>query len=96
MLIPTGGFGWVIGDREPSSRGTHECLIVIGLATRTEVDDLMHRARAAGAEIVQPAGDQTWGDTAQGNAEVGAYAGGFADPDGHLWQVSLADGLLIR
>jgi predicted lactoylglutathione lyase len=96
MLIPTDGFGWVIGDRELSSRGTHECLIVIGLGTRSEVDDMMRRARAADAEIVQPAGDQTWGEPAAGNAEVGAYAGAFADPDGHLWHVSLADGVLIR
>ena len=33
MLIPAGGFGWVIGDRERAPRGAHECLVVIGLAT---------------------------------------------------------------
>ncbi len=31
MLIPTVGFGWVIGGRKRSPRGAHECLIVIGL-----------------------------------------------------------------
>ena len=31
MLIPTRGFGWVIGDRKRSPRNTHECLVVIGL-----------------------------------------------------------------
>jgi hypothetical protein len=25
-----------------------------------------------------------------------AYAGAFADPDGHMWQVTRADGVLIR
>jgi uncharacterized glyoxalase superfamily protein PhnB len=57
---------------------------VIGLATDTEVDDLTRRARDAGAEIVIEAGNQMWG-----------YAGAFADPDGHMWQVSRADGVLI-
>ena len=37
MLIPTGGFGWVIGDRKRSPRGRHECLVVIGLGTDAEV-----------------------------------------------------------
>jgi len=85
MLIPTGGFGWVIGDRERASKGTHECLIAIGLATAAEVDDLMRRAQEAGAELVFEAGDQMWG-----------YAGAFADPDGHIWQVGRADGDLSR
>ena len=95
MLIPTGGFGWVIGDREPASRGSHECLVVIGLATDTEVDELMDRARGAGAEIVVEAGNQTWGDE-PGDARPDAYVGVFSDLDGHLWQVSRADGVLIR
>ena len=85
MLIPRVGFGWVIGDRKRSPRGTHECLIVIGLPTQAEVDDLMHRAHVAGAEPVIEAGQQKWG-----------YAGAFADPDGHLWQVSRADGFLTH
>ena len=58
---------------------------MIGLATDTEVDDLMRRARYAGAEIVIEPGTQMWG-----------YAGAFADPDGHIWQVSRADGVLIQ
>jgi uncharacterized protein len=85
MLIPTRGFGWVIGDRKRSPRNTHECLVVIGLATNAAVDKLMRRARGAGAKIVVEAGDQQWG-----------YAGTFADPDGHLWQVGRADGFLTR
>jgi predicted lactoylglutathione lyase len=85
MLIPVIGFGWVIGDRKRSRRGTHECLFVIARATDRAVDALMRRARQAGAKIVTEAGSQRWG-----------YAGTFADPDGHLWQVSRADGVLIR
>ena len=85
MLIPTRGFGWVIGDRRRSPRNTHECLVVIGLASDAAVDKLLHRAQDAGAEIVMEAGKQQWG-----------YAGVFADPDGHLWQAGRADGVLTR
>jgi uncharacterized protein len=85
MLIPTRGFGWVIGDRRRSPRNTHECLVVIGLASDGAVDKLLHRAQDAGAEIVMEAGKQQWG-----------YAGVFADPDGHLWQVGRGNGFLTR
>jgi predicted lactoylglutathione lyase len=85
MLIPSVGFGWVIGGRKRSPRGAHECVIAIGLATDTEVDALMRRAEAAGAKIVIEAGIQKWG-----------YAGAFADLDGHMWGVSRADGFLTR
>ena len=85
MLIPSRGFGWVIGDRRRSPRNTHECQVVIGLATDAAVDELMHLAHDAGGEIVFEAGDQQWG-----------YAGAFTDPDGHMWQVGRADGVLSR
>lgn len=85
MLIPTVGFGWVIGARKRSPRGAHECMFVIAQPTDKAVDALMRRARAAGARIVTEAGIQRWG-----------FAGTFADPDGHLWQVSRADGVLAR
>ena len=38
----------------------------------------MAQAQAAGARIVKPAADTFWG----------GYAGCFADPDGHLWEVA--------
>jgi uncharacterized protein len=75
----------VIGDRKRSPRNTSECRVVIGLATDAAVDKLMHRAQDAGAKIVMEAGNQKWG-----------YAGAFADPDGHMWQVTRADGFLTR
>jgi predicted lactoylglutathione lyase len=85
MLIPTRGFGWVIGGRKRSPRDAHECLVVIGLATDDAVDDLMRRARDAGAKIVIEPANQKWG-----------YACTFADLDGHMWQVGRADGILSR
>jgi predicted lactoylglutathione lyase len=85
MLIPSRGFGWVIGDRKRSPQNTHECLIVIGLATDAAVDKLIRRAHDAGAKIVIKPETQKWG-----------YAGAFADPDGHMWQVTRADSVLTR
>ena len=76
MFIPTGGFGWVTGNRATAPSGQSECLLVMTLADRRDVDEMIDRARDAGAEIVMEPADQPWGYTAV-----------FADPDGHLWQV---------
>lgn len=48
------------------------------LGSKTEVDTVMAKALAAGARIVKPAADTFWS----------GYAGCFADPDGHLWEVA--------
>jgi catechol 2,3-dioxygenase-like lactoylglutathione lyase family enzyme len=42
-----------------------------------EVDDVMAKAAAAGADLVRPAATVQWG-----------YSGYFSDPDGHLWKVA--------
>ena len=47
------------------------------VASKVEVDAVMEEARLAGAAIIQPAHDTFWG----------GYAGYFADPDRHLWEV---------
>jgi len=101
MLIPAVGFGWVTGSRRRSPRGAHECPVVIGLATDAEVDELMRRAQDAGAKTVFESGNQTWGpvsvdDHLAETQSPDAFAGAFADPDGHMWQVTRADGVLIR
>ncbi|MFF0062531.1 VOC family protein [Streptomyces sp. NPDC005279] len=77
MLVPTGGFGWVIGDREVAERGRSECVISLAMDTEAGVGELVERAHRAGAEIVTRPGKQPWG-----------YAGVFADPDGHVWMVT--------
>jgi catechol 2,3-dioxygenase-like lactoylglutathione lyase family enzyme len=46
------------------------------VATRTEVDEVIAQARAAGAVATDPH-DRPWG----------IYSGYFQDPDGHLWEV---------
>jgi len=44
--------------------------------TRAEVDELLRKAKAAGAATTE-AHDRPWG----------IYSGYFRDPDGHLWEV---------
>ena len=77
MLIPTKGFGWVIGDREVAGRGQSECMLSLRVETDAGVDGLVELARQAGGEVVTPGGQQPWG-----------YTGAFADPDGHVWMVT--------
>lgn len=47
------------------------------VASKAEVDAVMEQARNAGAVIVKPAHATFWG----------GYAGYFADPDQHVWEV---------
>jgi uncharacterized protein len=77
MLVPTGGFGWVIGNHEVARRGHSECIFSVGTRSEAGVKELVKRAHEAGAEIVTEPGRQPWG-----------YAGAFADPDGHVWMVT--------
>jgi uncharacterized protein len=79
MLVPAGGFGWVIGGREVAPRGSCECVLSLSAGSDAEVDGIVERARGAGAEIVTAPAAQPWG-----------YTGTFADPDGHLWMVATA------
>jgi catechol 2,3-dioxygenase-like lactoylglutathione lyase family enzyme len=46
--------------------------------SEADVDKAMAEAVAAGAKLVKPAAKTFWG----------GYAGYFADPDGHLWEVA--------
>jgi uncharacterized glyoxalase superfamily protein PhnB len=43
-----------------------------------EVDDVLARAKQAGARIVRPAASAEWG----------GYSGAFADLDGYVWEVA--------
>ena len=53
--------------------------------SRAEVDEILSAARAAGATITRPAEDTFYG----------GYAGYFADPDGHLWEVGWNPGFTL-
>lgn len=83
MLIPIGGFSWVIGDNEVASPGIIECILSIEAASDPEVDEIIQRALKAGAKIVS-----------EPSRQDGGYTGMFSDPDGHIWEVtSLVNGL---
>ena len=77
MLVPRGGFGWVVGDRQVAEPGTSECVLGLRAGTGAEVDAVVARAQTAGATVLTPPGAQPWG-----------YAGTFCDLDGHLWMVT--------
>lgn len=79
MLIPTGGFGWVLGDRRVAEPGTCECVLGLAVGSEDEVRQVVERARKAGATVGTEPAPQPWG-----------YAATFADPDGHVWTVTSA------
>jgi catechol 2,3-dioxygenase-like lactoylglutathione lyase family enzyme len=59
----------------PSFRGVS---LALNLRSPAEVDATMREAVAAGAAETKPAQPTFWG----------GYAGYFADPDGHLWEIA--------
>ncbi len=61
-----------------TGRSSTELAIGHNVSSREEVDDVMARARRAGASIAKPAHDTFWG----------GYQGYFQDPDGHLWEIA--------
>ena len=58
------------------ARETTQVLIALSCEGRAEVDDLVRRALAAGGSAPNPPRDLGF-----------MYQHGFADPDGHLWEV---------
>jgi catechol 2,3-dioxygenase-like lactoylglutathione lyase family enzyme len=67
-----------------SARSSTEFSIGHNVRSESEVDAAMRRAEQAGATIVKRAMKTFWG----------GYAGYFADPDGHLWEVAFNPALL--
>jgi catechol 2,3-dioxygenase-like lactoylglutathione lyase family enzyme len=52
---------------------------------REEVDAILAAARSAGGSITKPAAETFYG----------GYAGYFADPDGHLWEIAHNPGFAL-
>lgn len=57
-----------------------EVIVCLGVASRAEVEDLVAKALAAGGTTPNPAKDYGF-----------MYQHGFADPDGHLWELAYMD-----
>jgi catechol 2,3-dioxygenase-like lactoylglutathione lyase family enzyme len=60
------------------AKSATEFSIAHNVSSKAEVDAVMAHAAKAGARIVKRAHDTFYG----------GYAGYFADPDGHLWEVA--------
>lgn len=67
-----------------SPRSATEFSIGHNVRSEREVDVVMEQAERAGAKVVKPAQKTFWG----------GYAGYFADPDGHLWEIAFNPALL--
>ena len=59
-------------------RSATEFTLAHNVSSKAEVDKVMQEAEKAGAAIVKRAQETFYG----------GYAGYFADPDGHLWEVA--------
>lgn len=81
--------GWVVAlyplqelgddmDRDPATLGTGAVTLAVNHNSEEEVDADVHRALQAGATLVKGAQATAWG----------GYSGYWADPDGHVWEVS--------
>jgi predicted lactoylglutathione lyase len=63
---------------DASKFGKAAMALAHNVAGKSEVDSLMIRAEEAGARILTPAHEASWG----------GYSGYFADPDGFAWEVA--------
>jgi predicted lactoylglutathione lyase len=63
---------------DPATFGPAAMALAYNVRAKIEVDPLMKRAVAAGATILKPAQEASWG----------GYSGYFADPDGFAWEVA--------
>ena len=63
---------------DPTTFGRAAVALAHNVRQKSEVDPLMKRAETAGAKILTPAREASWG----------GYSGYFADPDGFAWEVA--------
>ncbi len=73
------------GIRDAAGDGFGGIALAHNVRSREEVDEIMAVAGAAGATITKPAAETFYG----------GYAGYFADPDGHLWEVAHNPGFTL-
>jgi predicted lactoylglutathione lyase len=63
---------------DPARFGRAAMALAYNVRSKGEVDPLIKRAVAAGATILKPAQEASWG----------GYSGYFSDPDGFAWEVA--------
>lgn len=79
LIIALYAFESLAADAKvPVGRGSGGFALAHNVRSKEEVDEILKQAQAAGATLTNPAEDKSWG----------GYAGYFADPDGHLWEIA--------
>ncbi len=63
---------------DPATFGRAAVALAYNVRAKSEVDALLKRAATAGATILKPAREASWG----------GYSGYFADPDGFAWEIA--------
>ena len=58
--------------------GTGAATLAYNVANKAQVSEVLEAARTAGAKVLREAHDVFWG----------GHVGYFADPDGHIWEVT--------
>jgi predicted lactoylglutathione lyase len=71
--------------QQPAPQAFRGVTLAWNCNSREEVDAVMAHALACGGELRRPAGE----------TDYGGYRGYFADPDGHLWEVVVAPGIVV-
>lgn len=66
------------GVTDDTQSGFGGIALAYNARSRDEVDAILDDARSAGATVTKPAAETFYG----------GYAGYFADPDGHLWEIA--------
>ncbi|MET8040157.1 VOC family protein [Micromonospora sp. NPDC005215] len=95
VFFQAGGLALVLWSRDklaadagvpnPDTGGFGGMALAQNVRSRAEVDELMATADKAGAEVTQPARETSYG----------GYAGYFADPDGHVWEIAWNPGFTL-
>ena len=67
-----------LGGADPALPAFRGVMLAINVESEAEVDRVVDESKAAGATVPKPPEKTFWG----------GYAGFFADPDGHVWEVA--------
>ena len=95
VFVQAGGLALVLWDREKlaqdvgvpggAAAGFGGIVLAHNVRSQAEVDEIVAAARDAGATVTRPPAETFYG----------GYAGAFADPDGHLWEIAHNPGFAL-
>ncbi|MEK8107953.1 VOC family protein [Micromonospora sp. M12] len=92
VFFQAGGLALVLWGRDKladdagiEGPGTGAMTVAQNVHSRAEVDEVIATATKAGATVTKPARETFYG----------GYAGYFADPDGHLWEIAWNPGFTL-